>query len=174
LTTDPAEDAIPSWSRDGRWIYFESARTGLRQIWKVPSGGGQAIQVTSAGGFAAEESSDGRYLYYSKSEEDGRIWRMPLNGGSEELVRSEPLPFGYARCWALVEDGLYYLDAANVDRPSVAFFSFATRRATRVTTLPRRVESLNSNLTISPDRRHLLVALTGQTESDIMLTDDLR
>jgi dipeptidyl aminopeptidase/acylaminoacyl peptidase len=175
LTTDPAIDAIPTWSRDGCWIYFESNRTGLEQIWRVPSEGGQAIQITAIGGFAASESSDGRYLYYSKSEDDGRIWRMPLSGGSEELVLSKPLRSGYARCWALVDDdGLYYLDAENVDRPSVAFFSFSTRRATRVTTLSRRVEPLNSNLTISPDRRHLLIALVEQTEADITLTDDLR
>ncbi len=24
ITTDPSEDVVPSWSRDGRWIYFES------------------------------------------------------------------------------------------------------------------------------------------------------
>src|SRR2546422_4241172 len=37
---------VPTWSRDGKWIYFSSNRTGSWQIWKVPSVGGSAIQVT--------------------------------------------------------------------------------------------------------------------------------
>jgi Tol biopolymer transport system component len=31
MTTHPANDGNPSWSRDGRWIYFDSARTGEQQ-----------------------------------------------------------------------------------------------------------------------------------------------
>ena len=46
----------PSWSRDGRWVYFSSDRTGRTELWKVPSGGGDAIQVTRNGGGNASES----------------------------------------------------------------------------------------------------------------------
>ena len=35
LTNHPADDLVPSWSRDGRSIYFGSTRTGSYQIWKV-------------------------------------------------------------------------------------------------------------------------------------------
>src|SRR5258706_11308734 len=31
LTTEPMDGARPSWSRDGRWIYFSSTREGFRQ-----------------------------------------------------------------------------------------------------------------------------------------------
>ena len=42
LTNDPAEDIVPSWSRDGRWIYFGSNRTFAYEIWKAPAEGGRA------------------------------------------------------------------------------------------------------------------------------------
>ena len=61
LTADTYEDMVPSWSRDGRWIYFSSTRgsDGEFQVWKMPVEGGQPIQVTKKGGWEAFESFDG-------------------------------------------------------------------------------------------------------------------
>jgi dipeptidyl aminopeptidase/acylaminoacyl peptidase len=39
LTTEPSDEVRPSWSRNGRWIYFGSDRTGTWQVWKLPSAG---------------------------------------------------------------------------------------------------------------------------------------
>ena len=66
LTTETARDAVPNWSRDGKWIYFRSDRSGTWQIWKVLPDGGSAIPVTEHGGFECEESADGAYLYYAR------------------------------------------------------------------------------------------------------------
>ena len=41
------------WSADGQWIYFGSTRTGRFEVWKMPSAGGPAVQVTRRGGLAA-------------------------------------------------------------------------------------------------------------------------
>ena len=57
-------DQIPSWSRDGHWIYFGSNRTGREEIWRVPAAGGDALQMTTTGGRAPFESLDGRTLFY--------------------------------------------------------------------------------------------------------------
>ena len=51
LTTGPAMDAHPAWSRDGKWIYFGSNRSGDYEIWKVAAEGGEPLPVTSAGGY---------------------------------------------------------------------------------------------------------------------------
>src|SRR5882757_3013326 len=54
-----AEGRVPSFSRDGKFVYFASDRTGDWQVWKVPVSGKGEIQVTRRGGFAALESADG-------------------------------------------------------------------------------------------------------------------
>ncbi len=46
LTTDPAREDGPEYSPDGKYIYFNSSRTGKMQIWRMrPDGSGQE-QVT--------------------------------------------------------------------------------------------------------------------------------
>jgi Tol biopolymer transport system component len=78
LTSHPANDHVPSFSRDGRWVYFGSTRTGQFHIWKVPVSGGDAVQVSSHAGFRAVESTDGRDLYFSDNPgEPATLWRMP-------------------------------------------------------------------------------------------------
>ena len=96
LTDQPSDECCASWSHDGRWIYFMSARSGQRQIWKISAEGGQAVQITKNGGHVALESHDGQYLYYSRSggegERDGMssLRRVPVNGGPEaDLVAAQ-------------------------------------------------------------------------------------
>ena len=74
ITTNPTWDTSPSWSRDGRWIYFFSDRTGENQVWKVPVGGegddgSLAVRVTKHGGEVPFESTDGKYVFYFGSSQ---------------------------------------------------------------------------------------------------------
>ncbi|MEO8700098.1 MAG: S9 family peptidase, partial [Kofleriaceae bacterium] len=46
LTTHPENDTDPQWSRDGKWIYFLTPRSGSNQVWRIAAGGGEAEQVT--------------------------------------------------------------------------------------------------------------------------------
>ena len=75
VTSAPSEDVVPSWSQDGKWIYFASNRSGAWQVWRTRSeGGGPDEQVTKLGGFAALETPDGAYLYYAKHRSSGELW----------------------------------------------------------------------------------------------------
>ena len=96
LTAEPSMDGVPSWSGDGRWIYFASTRAGvIPDVWRVSPDGGEAIRLTRNGGFEPRESPDGRYLFYLDRHPGGlaiggtaRLMRLPLAGGQEELVSS--------------------------------------------------------------------------------------
>jgi dipeptidyl aminopeptidase/acylaminoacyl peptidase len=56
LTPDASNEHRPSWSRDGRWIYFASDRTGRFEVWRLPADGGGAERLTDEGGYACFES----------------------------------------------------------------------------------------------------------------------
>lgn len=46
LTSDPSGESSPVWSKDSRFVYFLSGRSGSSQVWKVAVEGGEAFQVT--------------------------------------------------------------------------------------------------------------------------------
>ena len=63
LPTDTPDASDPSWSHDGRWIYFFVSEQ-KKGIWKVPAEGGTAIQLTADEGNLAQESFDGSRVFY--------------------------------------------------------------------------------------------------------------
>jgi len=171
LTNDISADVIPSWSRDGRWIYFASARSGAWEIWKMSSAGGPAAQITRHGGYGGFESPDGEFLYYTKYPAVPGIWRMPTSGGEETLVVAgvEPEFWGY---WAVIEKGIYYLDATA--KPAIAFFDFTSRQVTRVVELEARPAREVTGLAASPDGQTILYTQLDALTRDIVLVDNFR
>jgi Tol biopolymer transport system component/DNA-binding winged helix-turn-helix (wHTH) protein len=171
LTPEPSVEAMPSWSRDGRWIYFTSNRSGELQVWKMPSTGEPAVQVTRHGGFAALESPDGKFLYYAKGLTVPGLWRIPTEGGEESEIISSLEP-GYWGYWAVVENGIYYLDMKA--KPGIDFFDFTTHRSKRVFDLENRPASGAPGLAVSPDRKSILYTQLDALNSDIILVENFR
>ncbi len=66
LTNPTAKDNNPKWSPDGRWILFESTRSGSSQIWVINPYGGEAKQLTkiSTDASTATWSPDGRHIAF--------------------------------------------------------------------------------------------------------------
>jgi Tol biopolymer transport system component len=175
LTSDKSQDIVPSWSRDGRWIYFASNRTGTFEVWKIPPEGGAAVQVTRSGGFHAIESPDGKFIYYTRAPGTPGLWRMPVDGGHEETVL-KALREGFWSYWAVVEGGLYFLDRQEIPHVGIhyylRFLDLKSREERLIIELPKR--PFNSGLDISPDGRAFLYTQVDQSDTDIMLVDNFR
>ena len=175
LTHGPADCIAPTWSRDGKWVYFCSAQGGTQQIWKIPASGGSAVQVTKRGGLFARESADGKYLYYSKTRSFGGLWKAPVDGGAETLVL---LAVKFGRNFAVTDRGIYFMGLAggNVrarggDQAAVQFFSFATGTA-RIVLRTERPAYIG--LAVSPDERSLLYTQVDRQDSDLWLVENFR
>jgi Tol biopolymer transport system component len=160
------------WSRDGRWIYFSSDRTGTLQLWKLPNTGGPAVQVTRGGGFDAAESWDGQYLYYTKGPRSG-VWRQPLGGGGEtEVVKGPLATWG----WALARSGVYYAVqeqlGGRLRNYTIRHLELNSGQTTEVyqTTGPNG----HTCLAVSPDERWILHTVQPAVQSELMLVENFR
>ena len=102
---------------------------------KLQLAGGDGQQVTKQGGFAAFESSDGKYLYYAKLDVAG-LWRIPVEGGEESLVLDQlkPREWGY---WAVADGGIYFINSESKPHATIEFFTFATTRVTPIATIEK-------------------------------------
>ena len=173
LTTDISEDALPSWSSDGLWIYFASKRTGDWQVWKVSADGEQAVQLTKQGGYAAVESPDGKELYYERFAESG-IWMVPTTGGEETLL-SDLISPNWST-WAVRPEGIYFVGDGKDSGLVLRVYDFTTRKVSQVARLGKGAQILvaGAGLSISPDGRWVLYSRIDHSSSNIMLVENFR
>jgi hypothetical protein len=85
LWKDRAIDQEPSWSPDGRILYFSSDRTGISNIYAFELTTGRLHQVTNVftGAFMPEISPDGRTLVYVGYGSGGfDLYAMPVDEAS--------------------------------------------------------------------------------------------
>ena len=168
----------PSWSHDGHWVYFASERSGGRsssasndrQIWKVPSEGGQPVQVTKGGGIEAIESPDSRGLLFVKQGPGRRtgLWSVRDSAGPEVPV----LPSVLGEGWAVAETGVYFISPDTTSSPaSLLFLSFGTRR---VSEIGRIAQPVGEGLSISPDEHWIIWTQVDRREADLVMLENFR
>lgn len=179
VTTNEAEDVVPSWSHDGRWIYFASNRSGSFQIWKVQAATGDtsstpAVQVTYQGGFDPFESADGKYIYFNRSRDQPALWRLRSSDAREEPVIDSLQDWGW---WAIAPQGVFFVRAVGPRKDTglhLMFFDLAAKQTREVTPLSTAVTWGNSLLGLSPDGRFIAYTQIDQDGSDIMLLENFR
>jgi Tol biopolymer transport system component len=98
LTTAEGLDDGPDYTPDGQWIYFNSVRTGLMQIWRMHADGSGQEQVSrgpASADWFAHPSPDGQwiaYISYDKSvkehppNKDVVLKLAPIAGGDPKVL----------------------------------------------------------------------------------------
>jgi eukaryotic-like serine/threonine-protein kinase len=180
MTNHPGNDLAAVYSRDGRWIYFGSNRTGDWQIWKMPAAGGDAVQVTRNGGFISRESADGRWLYYLHGPATTTsLRRVPVDGGEETTV----IDAVFQRAYAVTPGGIYFLSEANTGQPGQRTGTDTQARGALLYYLDLRTGAVRPiaavgkvafGLAVTPDGREVLFSRILQEGSDLMLVENFR
>ena len=168
ITRHPADDTVPSFSHDGRFIYFASNRSGRNEIWRVPSAGGAEEQMTRTGGSFPTESRDGRLLYYKSGggADDSPLGRLPAGDGDRTDLPCVVI-FGYD-----VGPGGIVHHECGITSPTrpLRLWDPATRRDR----LLGKIEAdWVGGLSISPDGTRVIYG-HGEEASSLMMIDHLR
>jgi len=99
LTSGNQEVECLSVTDDGRWLIFDSNKGGNQDIYRMPVGGGEAVQLTNdaADDFCGKASPDGKEIAFYSMRDQGRrrIHTMRVDG-----TRQRALPATTGHAWS--------------------------------------------------------------------------
>lgn len=170
ITNEPSNEVLPSWSRDGRFIYFSTDRTGQWEIFRKDVTGGGTVRVTQHGGFAAFESPDGRFVYYTKRSEPGGVWRKPvMEDGEEELLA--PLQENFWGQWAIGRRSLFYLQVSAEGQRQIVRMDLATRQRKVLHDCKQLPVQFDSSMSVAMDESFLTWSQLDSSSADIFVLE---
>ena len=128
LTRAEKKDSHPRWSPDGKWILFQSNRSGSSQLWAIQLSGGEAIQLTDVASEASTGiwSPDGRGLAFVSAvfpeystqpfAESNRLHRERTQQIADDPVKARVADRLFFRHWdSYVEDKRQHIFHATFD-----------------------------------------------------------
>jgi Tol biopolymer transport system component len=164
-------DDSPYWSHDGQSIYFRSNRSGTLQVWKMPAGGGDAVQISHDPESVdlPHESPDGKSIFYSKGFPGPmNVWKLPVEGGEATQVIDGVHTEAW---WTVGGDGIYFFAKPDEKGHSdLSIYEFATGKSRKILTIERPV---SMHIEVSRDCRTILYTEI-ETGSDLMLVENFR
>jgi Tol biopolymer transport system component len=191
LTTDEADERVPSWSSDGQWLYYASTRGAVAidvigsgrmygarwQVWRRAAPGsrleGKAPeQLTRQGGFAALEAPDGRSLLFTRPDRPG-LWQRPIGAEGDDAMLNRELASSDHANWAVTRDAVYLVsreDAAAGTRGTgiarLVRMDWQSRESGTLRTLAKL--SARGGLAVSAAGTRLLYPQAVRTDVDLV------
>lgn len=167
LNSSRTREYMPTWSRDGHWIYYSALKEGQDRLLKQNSETGEVIRVSDMTLFDAREGADGHTLYAQAL--DGQLWQLPSAGGAPALVPGLE-GINVSRYWTVAGKEIYLTRAENR--------SYVLRRYDTVTKTLETLGPISSEvlagtpgLSADPTQRYLLFVQRDQNRSSIMLQE---
>jgi Tol biopolymer transport system component len=170
LTAEKGEQVVPTWSQDGRWIYYAWWQADGRDIWRMPADGGVPERLThGAGGAFACESADGKSLLFQPKDADSPLMTMALAGGqTRQLIACvKNSAFGVS------PRGVYYVPCDLTPDPPLYVLDPKTGRTARL----GRLDGLTMRplgLSVSPDGNTVIYPRQVLSRADLMLIENFR
>jgi len=168
LVTNISDVTRPTWSRDGKWIYFMSNEVGKTGIHRCPAWGGDAVALSNdPRGFVAHESFDGKTVYFANHGATPVLKQVSLLAQPGAASELNELPrVSAALHWTVSRGGIYFVPA---DAPrSLRYFDFATKQVRRIFDTEK---DFGDGLSVSSDGRWIMYAQDDDVNGDIMLVD---
>jgi Tol biopolymer transport system component len=185
LTDSPAIEVDAEWSRDSHSIYYSSNASGTHTIWKLPTGGGQPVQITNERSYEPRESPDGRRIFFvteprliTRTLIPTHVKEVSRDGGRTSTLFSGVAP----GVWDVADTGIYFLpslagrDLDDARTETIMRYDYLDRQVHRVATLRFPVAEVwrDRYFIVSRDGRHAMAGHIDRFERDIMVLDNFR
>jgi Tol biopolymer transport system component/DNA-binding winged helix-turn-helix (wHTH) protein len=167
LITNIESVSKPSWSHDGRWIYFRSYETIGHKIYRCPATGGDATALAALPNVTSpQEAFDGETLYFAARGGPTDLLEISLKPPFKQSP-VEGLPMvDHSTLWTVVAGGIYFVPKEN--HLSVQYYEFGTRRIREIFKVEKE---FGEGLSISRDGQYFVYSLNERRDRDIMLVD---
>jgi Tol biopolymer transport system component len=141
LTNDAYIDQQPTVSADGRYIVFQSNRSGGKNLWRIDGDGTNPKQLTD-GRFDDEYpvcSPDGSVVFVSTRSGVPAIWKVGIDGGAPVQMTRH-----HSQLPLISPDGklisYFYLDEQANNQPKLVMIPFEGGDPVKTIDLPRTAE----------------------------------
>ena len=169
ITEGRADHVIPNWSRDGKWIYLSTDRSGTFEVARMPAGGGELTEITHGGGTSSQESVDGTQIFYNHRTADAWSLRRCNRDGGDDI---EVVPRIMNRAFAVGRDYLYFIPPPDRDgRSAVRRLDLRTGGTITLTPIQKPIQR---PVVLSADGRFLLFSQFDQWGRDLVVARNLR
>ena len=142
LTADAFIDHEPSVSSDGRYVVFQSNRSGGHNIWRIDIDGNNPTQLTHGNYVDSSPvcSADSRWVIFSSGRSGlAAIWKVGIDGGSAVQLTKGP-----AQSPTISPDGrliaYFHLDEHENNQPKLSLIPFEGGEPVKTIALPRSVQ----------------------------------
>jgi len=170
LATQVSDAVVPTWSHDGRWIYFSGDQGIGRDIWRVSASGGASERLTrGASGPFACESADGKSLLFQLKDADSPLMTMTLTGGAvRQLVACVK-----AGAFGAGPQGVVYVPCDPSHDPPIYVMELEGGRARRLGAL-ENLTPRPLGLSVSPDGLTIVYPKRTNQIADLMFIENFK
>lgn len=162
----PFEVRRPSWSRDGRYIYFDTTRGGAPEVWRRDLKTNQDQVIAPAGFMIGIESPDGKQLFYQENEQR-HVWVSDPDGGSpRQLSQVSPTP---DLDWAPVGTSIYFASSTSTEGADILAFDVSNGKLRKLGHVSQNLALGTPSFVVNPDGQTLLYAAIDNSSSEIKL-----
>ena len=178
ITKEPGDHRAPSWSHDGRWLYFSSAPDDSRDIWRVELTTLARERLTRAGsGLTAVELLNGRAILYqplttahTQDAQDAAVFAQPFGGGEPRQV----IECVRGTAFTAVRDAIYYIPCQTGSDVAIYRLNPATGERRHVGRLESYQAGMPSGFEVSPDERTILYDRLVSAGEDLMVMENFK
>jgi eukaryotic-like serine/threonine-protein kinase len=144
LTADAFIDHEPTVSADGRYIVFQSNRSGGRNIWRVDLDGSNLKQLTEGNYVDSNpicSADGGSVIFVSQRSGTATIWKVGIDGGAPVQLTNRP-----SQLPSISPDGkliaYFYADTQANNQPKLSIMPFEGGEPVKTIDLPPSVQPL--------------------------------